>query len=252
MAAMVVLLLTVVPIGAALAGDGEPPADVREPAAGADLNTQGLELYRAGKYREAVEVFLSAYAADKDPNLLFNIARCYELLGESAAALQQYERFLSSPDIEPDGRARATRAVQVLRERLESSRDTPPGAAKETPAEPTSAPAQHDEQSTRTRNKVVIGWTTTGALVAGAAVTGILALTNAGQLKDARAAFPANQDDINEKSRATTRCAIATDVLGAAAVVMGTLSLYWTIAGSRGRVVNAAIGAGQLKLGGSF
>ncbi len=42
------------------------------------LNEEGAALYDQRDYRRAVERFLRAYAADPDPNLLFNIARCYE------------------------------------------------------------------------------------------------------------------------------------------------------------------------------
>jgi tetratricopeptide (TPR) repeat protein len=253
MGAMTALLLAAIPTSVALAGDDETLETSHDHASIA-LNTQGLELYAAGKYHEAVEAFLGAFALGKDPNTLFNVARCYELLGEWAAALDKYESFLSAPDIEPEGRARAVHAVQSLRQRLESSRSAPRTEPEKGLDPNSSAGAEHDEHVTSRRNrKVLIGWTATGALAAGAAVGGILALTSARDLEQARNRYPASRSDIDGKLQRTTRCAIATDVLGAAAAAAGALSLYWTIMSWRSRSkLNVAIGPAQFRLRGSF
>src|SRR5688500_15364231 len=60
----------------------------------AQLNEEGAALYAARDYRRAIEKFIQAYAVDADPNLLFNIARCYEELGETDAAIEKYEVFV--------------------------------------------------------------------------------------------------------------------------------------------------------------
>src|SRR5438477_1819109 len=50
------------------------------------LFQQGVTAYRAGKYYEAVEIFLDTQRIYPDPQLCFNVARAYENLGNGAAA----------------------------------------------------------------------------------------------------------------------------------------------------------------------
>lgn len=78
------------------------------------LNEEGSALYAAGDYRRAAERFLQAYAVDQDPNLLFNIASCYEALGDIDGALEKYRAFLAAPSAEPEGRPRAEQAIARL------------------------------------------------------------------------------------------------------------------------------------------
>jgi hypothetical protein len=82
----------------------------------AQLNEEGASLYAARDYRRAIEKFIQAYAVDSDPNLLFNIARCYEELGEVDAAIEKYEAFLKTPGADTRGRQRARESLQTLRE----------------------------------------------------------------------------------------------------------------------------------------
>src|SRR5262245_54578859 len=80
------------------------------------LNEEGAAFYAARDYRRAIEKFIQAYAIDSDPNLLFNIARCYEELGENEAAIEKYETFLKTPGADAKGRQRARESLTALRE----------------------------------------------------------------------------------------------------------------------------------------
>lgn len=73
-------------------------------------------------------------------------------------------------------------------------------------------------------------WVTTGALAAGALVTGILALGASSDLRGKLDAFPANADDITSARGTTKAFALTTDVLLGAAAVMGGVSIYLTVA----------------------
>ena len=64
----------------------------------AELNERGLSLYSAQDYRHALESFIGAYSLENDPNLLFNMGRCYEQLHELDAALEKYQQFVDSPE----------------------------------------------------------------------------------------------------------------------------------------------------------
>lgn len=76
--------------------------------------TVGLAKYEAGEYRDAAALFLEAYAANPDANLLYNAARCYERLGENRKAIVRYQQFMATPDSDEHGRARANAALQRL------------------------------------------------------------------------------------------------------------------------------------------
>src|SRR5436305_8380691 len=99
----------------AAAASRSSSAAARAPASPA-VGDDGFALYRAREYRRAAEKFLQAYALDADPNLLFNIARCYEALGDTLAAIEKYKAFLANPGADDQGRRRATEAVRVLRQ----------------------------------------------------------------------------------------------------------------------------------------
>ncbi|HEX2731508.1 MAG TPA: tetratricopeptide repeat protein [Polyangiaceae bacterium] len=78
------------------------------------LNEEGMGLYKLRDYRRAVEKFIQAYAIDHDPNLLFNIARCYEQLGDVEAAIEKYEEFVKMPGADTQGRQRAYDSLNQL------------------------------------------------------------------------------------------------------------------------------------------
>jgi tetratricopeptide (TPR) repeat protein len=100
------------------------------------LNEEGHALYAVGDYRRAVERFLQAYAIEPDPNLLFNVASCYEELGDSDAALEKYVAFLDGVGGDHEGRPRAEKAI----ERLVTHREASEAAQKPTSPKPEPAP----------------------------------------------------------------------------------------------------------------
>lgn len=115
----------------------------------AQLNEEGTAFYQQRDYRRAIERFIQAYAMDPDPNLLFNIARSYERLGEVDAAIEKYEQFLNTPGADASGRSRAQESVRALRESKSASSAAPPAASQGEAAAPASssgasAPAQED------------------------------------------------------------------------------------------------------------
>jgi hypothetical protein len=121
---------------AARAVDNRPTAAPANTSSVAQLNEEGAALYAARDYRRAIEKFIQAYAIDSDPNLLFNIARCYEELGETDAAIEKYEAFLKTPGADTRGRQRARESLAALRE---AKNGAPAGV--EPSAEPFKSPA---------------------------------------------------------------------------------------------------------------
>ena len=72
-------------------------------ARGADPSTrlarqhyqEGTSLYREARYPEAIEAFKAAYAVKHNGVVFFNIAQCYEKLGDLPNALESYRRYLT-------------------------------------------------------------------------------------------------------------------------------------------------------------
>lgn len=64
---------------------------------------RGEALRSQGKYREAIEAYQRANALAAHPNNLFNIALCYEKLGEWSNSADYYERYLTADDTASDG-----------------------------------------------------------------------------------------------------------------------------------------------------
>jgi tetratricopeptide (TPR) repeat protein len=74
---------------------GEPPAEALK------HYERGRALYKAGRYREALaELQMALFLDPNSPNLVYNVARVHELLGEIDLAIEHYVRYqkLLPPD----------------------------------------------------------------------------------------------------------------------------------------------------------
>jgi tetratricopeptide (TPR) repeat protein len=138
-------------IAAAQAAPEEVTAQVEE------LSAEGSQLFRQGRYREAIAVFERAYNLAQVANLLYNIGLSYERLGERQAAINYYERFIVARDADPEVRSRALERVREL-EKL----NQPP------PPDPVVGPVKEEEPPPRPEPSRAL--TTTGIIVGGAGV----------------------------------------------------------------------------------
>jgi tetratricopeptide (TPR) repeat protein len=102
-----------------------PKLDLEGPEAEAKdrarvLFQRGVAAYRAGKFYDAVDVFLETQRLYPDTQLCFNVARAYENLGDESAALRYYRDYLRQADRPSDGaevRDRVRRLEQQLAQR---------------------------------------------------------------------------------------------------------------------------------------
>jgi tetratricopeptide (TPR) repeat protein len=78
-----------------------PEAEAKDRAR--TLFQQGVAAYREGRFYDAVAVFLQTQRVYPDNQLCFNIARAYENLGNSSAALRYYRDYLRQADRPSDG-----------------------------------------------------------------------------------------------------------------------------------------------------
>lgn len=58
--------------------------------------SQGISLYQAGHYAEALAALEGAYAASPAPPVLYNIGVCLEQLGRLEEAVDAFDRFLDA------------------------------------------------------------------------------------------------------------------------------------------------------------
>ena len=95
-----------------------PPSPTFDPAAEArTAYRRGADLYKAGKYREAISEFEAANRMKPSPALQFNIGQAWEKLGDPAAALAAFARYLRL-DPTAANRDAVQRSVKVLEGRL--------------------------------------------------------------------------------------------------------------------------------------
>ena len=70
-----------------------------------DYNEDGVHLYQQGSYAGARDTFRAALALQPaDPNLLYNLAQCYDRLGQTAQAEQVYQDCLRRAPNHPECR----------------------------------------------------------------------------------------------------------------------------------------------------
>jgi tetratricopeptide (TPR) repeat protein len=130
-----------------------------------------------------------------------------------------------------EGRAAETRVVEVAAgDVLEVKIALPmlsPAATNAAAASVAARPTSSSRTSAATWRKV--GWTATGVFAAGALATGVLALVASNDLDEERKTYPSSLEDLDDKSKKVRRYSIAADVLGAAALITGGVTLTFTL-----------------------
>jgi hypothetical protein len=145
------------------------------------------------------------------------------------------------------GRAPETRFVEV------SAGDTAEIALSLTEiARPAGGPAITAPGEAGGVNLVKVGWIATGALAAGTVATGIWAYVASRQLDDARHKFPVNGAELDSKSSRAGTLALVADVVGAATVIAGAVTLKLTLSRSSSHEVHIAVVPGGLQIAGAF
>jgi hypothetical protein len=96
-----------------------------------------------------------------------------------------------------------------------------------------------------------IGWGVTGVLAIGTAITGVMALQSSKDLADKRETPNVGSDGLNDASTKTSALALTTDILGAATLVAGGVSLYLTLK-RPSNSVQVGVGPSSVVVVGSF
>ncbi|MEY2667981.1 MAG: hypothetical protein RJA59_619 [Pseudomonadota bacterium] len=113
----VLLLATAVVAGGAGAAEPDPVPPPDPAAAARAAFRKGADLYKAGKYREAISAFETADRLKPSPALQFNIGQAWEKLGDTEAALAAFARYLRLDPSAPN-RDAVRKTVGTLEARL--------------------------------------------------------------------------------------------------------------------------------------
>jgi tetratricopeptide (TPR) repeat protein len=183
---------------------GDPDAKGPPPAALLHYN-RGRAHYQAGRYRDAVVELEKALALDpQSPNLVYNVARVYELLGDIERAISFYERYhrmLPAQEREEKQRVEATLA------RLR-------GAKQHVVPDTSEPPAAGPEMKRGVADPAF--WVTLGtgaAAIAAGGVTGVMALRAGKDTKNFVVGEDGTMSKRDDMARHSDRLALASDVL---------------------------------------
>ena len=105
------------------------------------LYEQGEALYSEARWDEAAAAFRLSYALSKKPLLLYNMASCYERMGEWEDALESLEAY--RPSASADEAETIDRRLAALRLKVEEieAKDRALAEAQQRAAQPAPAPA---------------------------------------------------------------------------------------------------------------
>jgi tetratricopeptide (TPR) repeat protein len=82
----------------------DPTTEEGKRAEGKARYERGAAAYSAGRFKDAIDLFLQADALASSAALSFNIARAYEKIGDDAASLQWYRDFRRREESRADDR----------------------------------------------------------------------------------------------------------------------------------------------------
>jgi len=138
------------------------------------LSKEATSKYREKDYAAAIELFQKAYEIEPVPNLLFNIAKCYEKLEQWDPAIEYYQKFVVEPDVDKSARQSALDRIDALKEVQSAQKQADRDAKQTETAKKTEKKAEPIEVGPDyTWAYVTLG--TGVALVGGGIVFGVLA-----------------------------------------------------------------------------
>ncbi|MCB9558210.1 MAG: tetratricopeptide repeat protein [Deltaproteobacteria bacterium] len=231
--ALVALLLCLMP----RAAEADAPANLAEARA---LFKQAEIKFGLGSFEKALALYQQAYAKAPLAGFHFNIAQCHRNLGNYRRALFHYRRYLA---LKPDARnreivqlliGRCDKALAAQRnrptERAGSLPSTPSTneTAAETPPDLEGSDKAHPANDSRKRLRPLWFWTTSalsGALLAGAAITGGLALSKKSRADDS--SLPLNERQAAVDSGKTLQRTSTVLFIGAGAAAASAVALFF-------------------------
>jgi hypothetical protein len=235
---------------------------------------QAFQAYQAKRFAEAVALYVEAYHAAPNADILYNVARIYDAkLGDRPLAINFYRRYIADPGAVAD-------RVQIANERLLALREAELAATRPTPAPEGAAPAAApDARAGAASSAPARGWSApevTGVMMG---ITGVVALgVGAGfgiaALRETRTMHDLCEGNVCSAQRGIDAAESATDhatlstvgfASGGALVALGAAFYFWlgaepserpNQASDTGQRLAARVGQSQggfaVELGGSW
>lgn len=150
------------------------------------LIEEALALYKAKDYRAALAAFNKANAIDPKPNLVFNIAKCHEALGENVEAIEKYKQYADTPGADAPSRAKALETAKALQEIEDAKKPKPPTVEKPEAPPVKEVPTPTPTQSVEPPSPSPLPWILIGTGVAFAGAGGVFAALAASARSEAR------------------------------------------------------------------
>lgn len=107
---------------AVLIGTWSSPARAQDRDKALALFEDSDRAYKAGEFEKAAELLREAYELYPEPLLLYNLGRAQEGLGDTAGAVESYERYLAEAQ-EIKDRGAIERRVETLKAQLAKQRE---------------------------------------------------------------------------------------------------------------------------------
>lgn len=147
----------------------------------------GRVAFDEGRFETAIKYFEASYEQSKRPQLLYNIAQCYDRLRRDEAAIAAFERYLSAePQAENrelvEGRIRALRAA--VEERARQNAAAPAASTPRQATSPASAGAEATPAPSTSRTWALAPAVTLGAGALVALSGGVLMIVGKGVAED--------------------------------------------------------------------
>jgi tetratricopeptide (TPR) repeat protein len=183
----------------------------------------GRDHYQNGRLRQALEDFQESYRLSGKADLLFNLALVSEQMGAYPRAIAYLEEYLRQVPDAPDG-GEVRGRIAALRDKQRQL--DPPPAPPPAPPPPVPPPAAPPPAKPAARWPPAPALALLGggaALLAVGAGLGGAALTASRSDEEHRGAFDPGAE---ARGLALERAGVALDVIGAAALVAGTI---WTV-----------------------
>jgi len=119
------LILVALILGGDAYGQNLSTQELQEQAEVERLSAAGVEAYKAKEYSKAVGLFQQALSIQPVPNLLYNIARACELMGDDRKAVFYYTKFIRAQDVSDAARDKARGRLADLEARMLAASPAP-------------------------------------------------------------------------------------------------------------------------------
>jgi tetratricopeptide (TPR) repeat protein len=203
-------------------------------ARAADLYQQSIDSYRKGDFKTTIVQLKEAYALDPQPVLVYNLARAYEGVGDTDAAIDAYSHYLELDPKAPDRGAIEQRIATLRRERderiaLQKQSDADRRAAQEQAARAAREKKASDAQPAQKPHRrsawpYVVGGVGLAGIAAGG-VVGLMAVSEHTTARDDRVQQTASDD----QKKAQTYATVSTVAFIGGGVLLAVGATWWIL-----------------------